>query len=176
MINDINELRLLLIEAQKLSGQSSYERRSPNKKAMPVLLRARAGLSKYVESNPASVEGWRLLSLAEECLLNYPAAETSLEKAIGLSSGSPDRRDLKKLVLLREYKVKWKALALQPEQLASLGKYLQSRLAAAPCDHSLRLTTDWIKQTGLKDATAILNGFRGEGGYCDCEVLANVVS
>jgi hypothetical protein len=172
--NELNELKLLLMEGQKLSGQSSYERRSPNKKAMPALLRARSGLAKYVEASPTDVEGWRLLSLAEECLLNYPAAETSLQKAIHLSLCSADRRDLKKLALLREYKARWNALTLRPEQLALLGKYLESRLAASPCDHSLRLTTDWLKQAGQKDITAVLNGLRGEGGYCDCEVQANV--
>lgn len=173
MTQEIVELRESLIEAQKLSGQSSYERRAPNKKAMPVLLKARQGLLKFVDVNPTSAEGWRLLSLAEECLLNYPAAEASLQKAIQ-TSGSPEKRDLKKLALLREYKAKWKALALQPEQLASLGSYLETGLFKTPCDHTTRLTTDWLKQAGLRDTSAILNGLRDQGGYCDCEILNNV--
>lgn len=175
MTNQLTGLRSLLIEAQKLGGQGSYERRMPNKKAMPSLLKARSGLARYVESNASDVEGWRLLALAEESLLNYPAAEASLRKVIQLSSGPPDRRDLKKLALLCEYKAKWNALLLQPDQLALLGAYLQKILPASPCDHSLHLTSDWLRQMGLKDGPAILNGLRSLGGYCDCEVLANVV-
>src|ERR1041385_3954860 len=175
MTGELAEIRTLLIEGQKLSGQSSYDRRTPNKKAVPKLTQARARLLKYAEAYPNDVEGCRLLSLAEECLLNYPAAEASLQKAIQLTSPSPDKRDLKKLALLREYKADWKSLVLQPEQLASLGSYLRGQMAATPCDHTLRLTTDWLKRAGLKDSAAILNGLRSQGGYCDCEVLANVV-
>ena len=64
--------------------QGSYERRAPAKKAVPFLLDARGGLRKYVKENDQDVEAWRLLSQAEECLLSYTPARTSLENATAL--------------------------------------------------------------------------------------------
>jgi len=173
MTEDLAKFELELTEGLKLSGQGSYERRMPTQRAMAHLLRARKGLQSLSESNPLSAEVWRLLSLAEESLLNYPEAEACLRKAMQLSSAR-DKLDRKKLARLREYKSKSKALALQPDQLASLGKYLQAGLSKSPCDHTLVLTSDWLKQSGLGNASAILNGLRRHGGFCDCEVLFNV--
>src|SRR5688500_13097495 len=112
----LDELRQQLTEAQTLSRQASYERGAPDKKAMPTLLKARLGLRALLEEQPQVADGWRLLSLAEECLLNYPAAEQALNKALELSPNR-DKRDLKRLALLREYTAKWKALALTPNDL-----------------------------------------------------------
>ena len=139
-----------------------------------MLLKSRSGLRAFLEEQPEAADGWRLLSMAEECLLNYPAAEQALNKALELSLNR-DKRDLKRLALLREYKAKWKALVLQPNDLVELGHYLEAQLADTPCDHSLRLTAEWLRRRGLSGTSAIQNGLRSQGGYSDCEVLANVV-
>ncbi|WCE05530.1 DUF2695 domain-containing protein [Pseudoxanthomonas sp. JBR18] len=58
------------------------------------------------------------------------------------------------------------------DQLSQLFDYLDSALAVA-CDHSLKLTRQFLQTYGLPEATVI--PWLGEhGGYCDCEVLANV--
>jgi hypothetical protein len=40
------------------------------------------------------------------------------------------------------------------------------------CDHALRLTTQWIKDSENTESS-ILPWLEDNGGYCDCEVLAN---
>jgi len=41
------------------------------------------------------------------------------------------------------------------------------------CDDTLRLTTAFLQKRGL-DVERIVPWLRDHGGYCDCEVLANV--
>jgi len=58
-------------------------------------------------------------------------------------------------------------------QLQTLFDYLDNKLTEEGCDHSLRLTKQFAESNqlpyeGLKVWLASL------GGYCDCEVLANV--
>jgi hypothetical protein len=45
--------------------------------------------------------------------------------------------------------------------------------SASGCDHTLRLTTAFLQKRGL-DVERIVPWLRDHGGYCDCEVLANV--
>lgn len=122
MAKDIVELQQLLLQGQKLSMQGSLDRRMPDKKSIPFLLEARKGLKEYVEINQEDSLGWRLLSQAEECLLNYSSALNYLEKAIEL--GGKDKKDLKKIALLRVCQGQWEDLGLTMEQLNSLGDYL----------------------------------------------------
>lgn len=145
----------------------------PSAKAVPILREALAGLRLHVQNSP-SVQAWRSLALAEEALLHYPAAHAALQRAISLS-GTPDRKDLKRLVLLSEYAAKWEALGLSPEVIASLGNHLGSVLQAQPCDHSVRHTKAWLEARGVKSIAKVIRALASAGGYCDCEVLLNVV-
>jgi hypothetical protein len=45
--------------------------------------------------------------------------------------------------------------------------------AAEDCDHTLRVTTEFLRQRGL-DVERIILWLHEHGGSCDCEVLANV--
>ena len=57
----------------------------------------------------------------------------------------------------------------------SLSSYLAQCLGNRGCDHSLRITKGWLlKQIPVEKRGKILEEFRSRGGYCDCEVLANV--
>jgi hypothetical protein len=174
MTDELQSLRSLLLHGIKRSGQSSYERRAPDQEAVPYLLQARTGLKAYVRQYPTDPEGWRLLSQAEECLLSYAAAIYALEMAMA-QSAQRDRRDLKRLVLLQEYAAKWQGLGLEPAELAELDTYLEQHLAEQPCDHTLRHTHQWLRERRIKHSTRVLQALRSQGGFCDCEVLANVV-
>jgi hypothetical protein len=66
-------------------------------------------------------------------------------------------------------------LSLDPHALAQLGRYLEQRLDEEPCDHTLRHTKHWLSEQRLRNIPKILAGLRNHGGYCDCEVAANVV-
>lgn len=173
-MNNLNDLRNELIQGQKLSMQGSDQRRAPEKKAVPYLLNARNGLKDYVQKNPQDGKAWLLLSQAEECLLNYSAALENLQKVIEL--GDKNRKNLKKLVLLKEYESKWKELALSPEQLEELGEYVEGKIETQGCDHTLIYTKEWLDKNMAKSKKAkIVKSLQNQGGFCDCEVLLNVI-
>jgi len=170
----IAELRTLLISAQRLTGQSSYERRAPSPKSVPALLAAKAEIAQFLSQNAESAEAHRLLSMAQECLLNYPAARRSFEAALSLLN-QRNPKDLKHLALLKEYESKWLDFPLTPEELASLGSFLSASLSAAGCNHSAEQTKQWLTKHSPDKMEAKLKAIRHWGGYCDCEALANVV-
>src|SRR5215831_16636978 len=144
MSNELEALRKVLIEGQRRSMQGSCQRRNPASPAIPFLIEARSGLKKYVTGHPQDVSGWRLLSQAEECLLNYSAARQSLEQALSLSDRQ-EKKDLKRLAQLKEYESEWGELGLTPPQLEVLGRHLRNMLNQEQCDHSLRFTRDWLQ-------------------------------
>ena len=174
MDEHLRELQGILIQGQRLSGQGTYQRRAPAKKAIPFLNKALVGLRSYVANHRDDVVGWRLLSLAEECLLNYTAARLALEKVIAMSPGK-ERRDLIRLPKLREGEERARDLKLGPALLEELRSYLNRQLSQLPCDHSLRHTRNWLIEQRADDLDGILEAFAGYGGYCDCEVALNVL-
>ena len=63
-------------------------------------------------------------------------------------------------------------MPISKANLAELFDYLDSSLAAG-CDHSLRFTLAFLQAQQLPSVVII--PWLGEyGGFCDCEVLANV--
>ncbi|MBC8061548.1 MAG: DUF2695 domain-containing protein [Clostridiaceae bacterium] len=170
----LKDLQEILLQGQKLSMQGSLDRRMPDKKSVPFFIGARKGLKEYVTLNPTDSTGWRLLSKVEESLLNYPEALSSLQKTIEL--GGRDKKDLKKIALLKECLTSWGELELTPEQLDSLGDYLEDKLKDYECNHTLSFTKEWIDENMLESKkTRIVKAINGKGGFCDCEVLANVI-
>lgn len=131
-------------------------------------------ITQFLSENTESAGAHRLLSMVQECLLNYPAARSSFETSLALSN-QRNPKDLKHLALLREYESKWKDFPLTPEELASLGRFLSSSLSTAGCNHSVEQTKQWLTKSSPGKQEAKLKAIRHWGGYCDCEVLANVV-
>jgi len=174
MSDNLRELSALLREGQRRSGQGSCGRRTPADAAVPHLRQARSGLRTIAGQRPGDAQTWRLLSQAEEALLDYGNARSALEKALALE-GRADRRDLKKLAALRELEAWWDGLGLTPLQLAELGGRLEKILSASPCDHTPRHTRVWLERSGLLNLDQIVRALWDRGGYCDCEVLNNVV-
>jgi hypothetical protein len=172
MSKDLEDLRRILIEGQRRSMQGSYMRRNPARKAIPFLHEARSKLKEYVEEHDQDPEGWRLLSQAEECFLNYAAARRCLERAVSLCQRR-DRKDLKRLALLKEYD----SQRLPPAKLVELGDYLRPRLRENGCDHTFRFTEEWLESSAYKERVSyVLDELRNQGACCDCEVLRNVVT
>ena len=67
------------------------------------------------------------------------------------------------------------AVAVMPisqDQLTQLFDHLDGALSAG-CDHSLKFTHQFLQAHDLPEAT-IIPWFGEYGGFCDCEVLANV--
>ena len=65
------------------------------------------------------------------------------------------------------------AMVLDEGQLSDLLVYLNERLAEAGCDHTLRFTEVWAAARGL-ESPGLVESLAHFGGYCDCEVFANV--
>ncbi len=172
---DLGELRGLLQSGIRLSKQGSYQRRAPAPEAVPLLVEARDGLRRLVRMSPNDADAWRLLSIAEECLLDYSSAVRSLEMALILSSRR-DRRDLRRLALLRHAAGEWKDLLLSPAQLADLGDFLQARLGGSTGERCFRFTLEWLaQQEGVAESAAVITALEGRGAFSDFEVLHNIV-
>lgn len=169
----LEDLRQILIEGQRRSKQGSYMRRNPESAAVPFLIEARSGLRDFVRENDTNAEALRLLSQAEECLLNYFAARQSLERAIRLSV-QKDKKDMKRLALFMEHENRWTELGLTPSQLEDLGKHLRVKLPESGCDHTLRFTLEWLQGAHDGKRKGVIEALRNRGGFCDCEVLNNV--
>lgn len=65
------------------------------------------------------------------------------------------------------------SLPMQADLFHHLFDSLNEQLGADECDHSLRLTEEFLADTDV-DAEAVIEWLAEQGGYCDCEVLANV--
>jgi hypothetical protein len=83
------------------------------------------------------------------------------------------KRELKRAFKEREKESARSAMPLSEEQLNDLLDYLDERLPEVGCDHSLRLTREWAA-TNAVEARALATSVEHFGGFCDCEVLANV--
>ncbi|MBL0220404.1 MAG: DUF2695 domain-containing protein [Myxococcales bacterium] len=65
------------------------------------------------------------------------------------------------------------ALPLPVTELAAMFDMLDVELPLQGCDHSRRITKAWLTGRG-HDVEAVFAWLDTQGGYCDCEVLANV--
>jgi len=64
---------------------------------------------------------------------------------------------------------------LDKQQRMSLQNHLIDKLSSKECNNTLRYVESWLTDNIVRaNHEAILEGFRQQDGYCDCEVLANV--
>jgi hypothetical protein len=89
--------------------------------------------------------------------------------------GRPDKQARK--AMLGEWRAKHRAAArakfpLPDEQMMAMFDMLNVELPKQGCDHSLRLVRAWAQKLALP-FDQIRDWFDENGGFCDCEVLAN---
>jgi len=81
----------------------------------------------------------------------------------------------------QELKKRWKKaekdaarsmFPLPNDKMEAMFDAVEITLEDAGCDHSLRMTTEWLRSNGV-DVTAVVTWLKNNGGYCDCEVVAN---
>jgi len=65
------------------------------------------------------------------------------------------------------------ALPLPVPELKAMFDMLDAELPRKGCDHSRRLTHAWLASRG-HEVQRVLTWLDTQGGYCDCEILANV--
>ena len=66
------------------------------------------------------------------------------------------------------------SLPMSTDLFEQLFELLEERLGDDGCDHSLRVTEEFLSESDV-DAEEVLLWLADHGGSCDCEVLANVV-
>ena len=65
------------------------------------------------------------------------------------------------------------ALPLPFPELKAMFDMLDAELPRKRCNHSRRLTQSWLTSRG-HDVERVFEWLDTQGGYCDCEILANV--
>lgn len=66
-----------------------------------------------------------------------------------------------------------KSLPISRDLFQQLFDYLDEALEEG-CDDTLRLTETFLHTQNVKNVQEVLFWINDKGGYCDCEVLANV--
>jgi len=91
-----------------------------------------------------------------------------------ITQGSMDdkKRELKKRWKKAERDAARSAFPLHDDKLEALFDAVEMALEDAGCDHSLRATTEWLSANGV-DIGAVVVWLENNGGFCDCEVVAN---
>ncbi|MFY9822525.1 MAG: DUF2695 domain-containing protein [Thermoanaerobaculia bacterium] len=87
-------------------------------------------------------------------------------------SKDPRKDELKKLWREQARQKLIASIPISLQDLRALFDHLDGE-GLAECDHTLRVTTEFLQRRGL-DMERILPWLREHGGSCDCEVLANV--
>lgn len=85
-----------------------------------------------------------------------------------------DRKKQLRAELKRKEKENFlKSLPMSPVQFKELFDYLDEQLEQEGCDDTLSLTESYLDEQGIEHEK-VVGWLEGNGGYCDCEVLANV--
>ncbi len=80
---------------------------------------------------------------------------------------------LRRKELIKTIKIDESELPISFLNLAKLLNYLDEQLPIKGCDDTPSMTIDYLKGKNL-DTKKIITWLNEYGGYCDCEVLANV--
>lgn len=157
MSDNVVSLRETLLRGIKFSMQCSLGRRAPTTKSIPLLETARDGLRRLLEKDRTNAEAWQLLSQAEECLLNYQEAITSLEQA-------------------KESCGYWQDFPLSADQLRKLGHYLVGAGAEEEQrGRTFTFTRRWLAENKVPEPDAVIQALEKRGAFSDFQVLYNVV-
>jgi hypothetical protein len=88
-------------------------------------------------------------------------------------AGQDERRALKRAFKAAERLAARQKMILEERSLRLLLEQVEAAVQQAGCDHSLRATRAWAVEHNV-DPDALAQSLRHFGGYCDCEVAANV--
>jgi len=87
-------------------------------------------------------------------------------------SNKDRKRELKAAFKAGELEALEATMPLSKEDLRGLFEYLDTE-GASGCDHTAKKTLSYLRSRSL-DSERIVPWLQELGGYCDCEVLANV--
>jgi hypothetical protein len=81
-------------------------------------------------------------------------------------------RDLKKQWKAAEKSAARAQFPLPNDKLEAMFDAVESSLENDGCDHSSRATIAWLTNMGF-DVDTVVQWLENNGGFCDCEVVAN---
>lgn len=81
-------------------------------------------------------------------------------------------KDRKKIWKQQQRKLAQASFPVSDALLESMFAIVGSKVDVEGCDHTLRFTEAWVAEH-KQPKTDILSWLREQGGFCDCEVLAN---
>ena len=84
-----------------------------------------------------------------------------------------DKKTLKKEYKERELKAFRENLPMKEVDFLPLFDFLDSKLSENDCQHDFSLLESYCKQKGL-NFSVLVEWFKEQGGFCDCEIIANV--
>lgn len=64
------------------------------------------------------------------------------------------------------------AFPLPGEQMMELFDYLEREFPIRGCDHTLKLTREWLSRRQI-DINTVIDWLHDNGGFCDCEAAGN---
>ena len=67
-----------------------------------------------------------------------------------------------------------KNLPMEKEIFIKLFDYLDKKLSEKECDNTNKITKEYLEKIGHNNIENVLKWLAENGGYCDCEVLANI--
>ena len=88
-------------------------------------------------------------------------------------SESKERQEFKRAFKEAERASAQERVVLDAASLAALIEHVGAALASNGCDHSLRAARNWALSRAI-DPDVLATSLANFGGYCDCEVEANV--
>ena len=66
-----------------------------------------------------------------------------------------------------------KKLPMKKETFIKLFNYLDQKLSENGCDETYKFTKEYLNKIEYKDLEGVFKWLSENGGYCDCEILAN---
>jgi hypothetical protein len=81
--------------------------------------------------------------------------------------------------LLKEFREKQREefeqnLPIDRKVFKKLFDYLDNQFEENDCDDTNKMTVEFLKKQKVENIEVVLNWLIENGGYCDCEILANV--
>ncbi|MGN1020430.1 MAG: DUF2695 domain-containing protein [Aristaeellaceae bacterium] len=131
----------------------------------PLALMRLRGASPMLEAHNASVVVYDAQQTVQY-KISYDMPQTVLD--VAPVNVRKENRLSKKFLRAEEGKV------LKREQADRMFRYLSAHLNVSACDHTLRLTEHWLRETLPPERIGpAMEEIQGMGGCCDCEVLLN---
>lgn len=81
---------------------------------------------------------------------------------------------LKSLFKTQEKTAFEKSLPISKTQFQELFDFLDSKLGDAGCDDTLKFCNEFFAKNSIANFEEVIGWLKENGGFCDCEVLANI--